>query len=87
MVRDRAVEALSASGRGFEVTASWGAAAIPAEAADSAEALRLADVRMYAQKEARRAAPDLELGSILDREAIEEDQQHRGDLGPAGGVR
>jgi len=48
--------ALTASGRGYEITAAWGAATIPAEASDASEALRLADVRMYAQKESRRVA-------------------------------
>jgi diguanylate cyclase (GGDEF)-like protein len=50
-----ASEALSESGRQFGVDASLGAAAIPTEAVDPAEALHLADVRMYAQKELRRA--------------------------------
>jgi diguanylate cyclase (GGDEF)-like protein len=51
-----AAEALSENGTGFEIGASWGLAAIPEEASDPSEALRLADVRMYAQKESRRAA-------------------------------
>ena len=51
-----AAEALSESDRGVEVTSSWGAAAIPAEAGDPSAALQLADVRMYAQKESRRTA-------------------------------
>ena len=45
-------------GTGFEVGASWGAAAIPREASDPSEALRLADVRMYAQKESRGVTRD-----------------------------
>jgi two-component system cell cycle response regulator len=49
-----AAEALSENGKGFEIGASWGLAAIPEEAAEPSEALRLADVRMYAQKESRR---------------------------------
>ena len=53
-----AAKALTASGRGFDVTASWGAATIPDEASEPAEALQLADVRMYAQKESRRVAHD-----------------------------
>jgi two-component system, cell cycle response regulator len=53
-----ATRALTASGRGFDVTASWGAATIPGEASEPAEALQLADVRMYAQKESRRVAHD-----------------------------
>jgi diguanylate cyclase (GGDEF)-like protein len=51
-----AAEALTAHDRGVDVSASWGAARIPDEAADPSAALQLADVRMYAQKESRRAA-------------------------------
>jgi diguanylate cyclase (GGDEF)-like protein len=57
-VADDAGKALSESGKGFEVSASLGAAIVPDEAADPSEALRLADVRMYAQKESRRAADE-----------------------------
>jgi two-component system cell cycle response regulator len=64
-VTKRAAEALTASGRGFELNASWGAVAIPAEADTPAEAMQLADVRMYAQKESRRLAHD-------DQIAVEE---------------
>ncbi len=53
-------EALTAKGKGFAVSAAWGIARIPSEAADPAEALRLADVRMYAQKESRRMAEPTE---------------------------
>jgi diguanylate cyclase (GGDEF)-like protein len=53
-----AAKALDARGKGYDVSASWGAAIIPREAATPSEALRLADVRMYAQKESRRLAPD-----------------------------
>ncbi len=57
-----ATEALTMSDRGVEVGSSWGAATIPAEAGDPSAALQLADVRMYAQKESRRAAhPGVEL--------------------------
>ena len=51
-----AAKALTASGRGYDVTASWGAAAIPREVGSPSQALQLADVRMYAQKESRRVA-------------------------------
>ena len=51
----------------FDVTAAWGAAEIPAEAEDPMAAMQLADVRMYAQKEARRTAHDdgLNIGEKL----------------------
>lgn len=51
-----AAKALSAKGEGFDVTAAWGRAMIPKEASTTSEALGLADVRMYAQKESRRLA-------------------------------
>jgi two-component system, cell cycle response regulator len=51
-----AAEALTASEKGVEVSASWGGAEIPREAEDPAGALQLADVRMYAQKESRRVS-------------------------------
>ena len=44
------------SERGVEVSSSWGAVTIPREADTPSEALQLADVRMYAQKESRRDA-------------------------------
>ena len=52
----RAARALTASDRGIEVSSSWGAVAIPREAATPSDALQLADLRMYAQKESRRIA-------------------------------
>lgn len=55
-VKKRAAEALTASDRGVEVSSSWGAVTIPAEAASPSEAMQLADLRMYAQKESRRAS-------------------------------
>jgi diguanylate cyclase (GGDEF)-like protein len=46
--------ALSERGEGFAISASQGRAAIPAEAATAAEALRLADQRMYQDKRSSR---------------------------------
>jgi two-component system cell cycle response regulator len=51
-----AASALSASGPAFDVSSSWGAVEIPAEENEPRAALQLADVRMYAQKESRRAS-------------------------------
>ena len=65
----RAAEALTARGGGFDVSASWGTASIPEEADSPTEAMRLADVRMYAQKESRRLAGPLR---GFDREALEQ---------------
>jgi diguanylate cyclase (GGDEF)-like protein len=55
-VTKHATEALTSRERGVEIDASWGAVEIPAEAEGPAEAMQLADVRMYAQKESRRLA-------------------------------
>ena len=68
-IAKRAAEALTAHGPGYELSASWGIARIPAEAAEPAGAMQLADVRMYAQKESRRLAAPL---SLPDREALEQ---------------
>ena len=65
----RAAEALTARGKGFELSASWGMASVPEEADSAGEAMQLADVRMYAQKESRRLAGPLK---PLDREALEQ---------------
>lgn len=53
-----AARALTTSEKGIEVSSSWGGALVPEEAGSSSEALQLADVRMYAQKESRRVASD-----------------------------
>ncbi len=78
-------EALTASGRGYALSAAWGAVGIPREADTPTEAMQLADVRMYAQKESRRLAPDdaikidggdvsVRLTGPRDSEALEQNQ-------------
>ncbi len=84
-VMKRAAEALSASGKGFDVSAAWGAVSIPREADTPSEAMQLADVRMYAQKESRRLSHDdgieiegadvaVRLAGAHDGEALEQGQ-------------
>jgi diguanylate cyclase (GGDEF)-like protein len=68
-VARRAAEALTARGKSYDLSASWGLALVPDEAKTPETALQLADVRMYAQKESRRLAGPL---SIADREALEQ---------------
>lgn len=53
-----AARALTATGPGFEVSSSWGVVRLPDEESEVSAALRLADARMYAQKESRRLAHD-----------------------------
>jgi two-component system cell cycle response regulator len=55
----RTAEALTESGPGYEIAASWGGARVPEEADTPSAALQLADVRMYAQKESRRVTRDV----------------------------
>ena len=57
MIREVA-KAFTATGPGFEVSSSWGAVTVPEEEGEPSTALRLADARMYAQKESRRLAND-----------------------------
>jgi diguanylate cyclase (GGDEF)-like protein len=83
-ITKRAAEALTASGRGFELSAAWGGVSIPDEADTPSAAMQLADVRMYAQKESRRVAHDafeieggdvsVRLGVPRDGEALEQGQ-------------
>jgi two-component system cell cycle response regulator len=63
----RARAALAEHGRGFDVTASFGAVRIPAEAATTAEALQLADQRLYRQKSARAGSPRTQTRDVLMR--------------------
>ncbi|MBV8220835.1 MAG: diguanylate cyclase [Solirubrobacterales bacterium] len=68
-----ALAALSAEGEGFAVTASYGMVAIPSEADTPTLALRLADDRMYAQKEVRTGSAghqthDVLLGLLRERQ-------------------
>jgi two-component system cell cycle response regulator len=50
-----AAEALSEIGTGFSIGASYGIVTIPSEASDVSAALHIADTRMYAKKNRRRA--------------------------------
>ena len=52
-VATSAQSALSEQGEGFVVTSTYGCAGIPADAPDAANALRIADSRLYAHKDSR----------------------------------
>jgi diguanylate cyclase (GGDEF)-like protein len=66
-----ATEALTEHGDGFSVTASYGAVAIPDEAAVAGDALRIADQRMYAQKHSGRASAGRQSTDVLLRALAE----------------
>ena len=60
-----ACEALSDSGSGFSVRPSFGAVALGREASNSAEALHIADQRMYAHKQGRPGSVTREARAVL----------------------
>jgi diguanylate cyclase (GGDEF)-like protein len=88
-----AAAALSERGEGFEIGCSYGAIALPAEAADVADALRIADQRMYAQKNAGRASASRQSKDVLLSALAERNPDLRahlsgvGDLAEATAVR
>ena len=62
-----AASALTDHGEGFTVTCSYGAIVLPREAVDATEALRIADQRMYAQKNAGRTSATRQSKAVLVR--------------------
>jgi diguanylate cyclase (GGDEF)-like protein len=72
---DGAALALSEQGEGFWIGASYGSITRPGEAADAAEALRIADQRMYASKHAgrmsaSRQSKDVLLSALTERDPV-----------------
>jgi diguanylate cyclase (GGDEF)-like protein len=68
-----AARSLSEHGEGFDVSCSHGAILLPIEACDAAEALRLADQRMYANKHAGRVSAGRQTADVLVRALAERD--------------
>lgn len=60
-----AVDALSEEGEGFRITAAAGHVVLPTDALDAVEALRLADHRMYTNKNSGRATSGEQSMSVL----------------------
>jgi two-component system, cell cycle response regulator len=60
-----AATALSERGEGFEIGCSYGSIELPAEASEVADALRIADQRMYAQKNAGRTSASRQSKDVL----------------------
>ncbi|MFL5832867.1 MAG: HD domain-containing phosphohydrolase [Solirubrobacterales bacterium] len=63
----RAEEALSESGSGFSIGASWGKVLIPVEVVNASDALRIADRRMYSQKGRRADSASSQTRGVLLR--------------------
>ena len=76
-----AATALSEHGEGFEIGCSYGAIELPLEAANVAEALRIADQRMYAQKNAGRTSASRQSKDVLLRALAERNPDLRSHLG------
>ena len=72
-----AVTALSEHGEGFDVTASYGIVQIHTEAASSEAALQLADERMYAHKDSRRATSRRQARDVLVQVLAEREPELR----------
>jgi two-component system, cell cycle response regulator len=68
-----AAAALSEQGDGFSITSSYGAIAMPVEASDPVEALRIADQRLYASKHAGLTSPGRQSKDVLLRALAERD--------------
>lgn len=69
---DRACEALSEHGEGFDVSTSFGAVLLPADATDSGHALQTADERLYAQKYSRRGESERTMAALLEALMVRE---------------
>ncbi|HET6506311.1 MAG TPA: diguanylate cyclase [Baekduia sp.] len=75
-----AAAALSERGEGFAIGASYGFVVAPVETDDPAEALRLADQRMYAQKHGGRPSAGSQSHDVLMRALAERDPELRTHL-------
>jgi diguanylate cyclase (GGDEF)-like protein len=75
-----AAEALQEHGEGFRITAAQGSVALPDEAEDVADALRLVDGRMYDEKDGRRASAGRQSRDVLLRALYERDARLQGRL-------
>jgi diguanylate cyclase (GGDEF)-like protein len=77
---DGAALALSEQGEGFWIGCSYGAISLPLEATDAAEALRIADQRMYAQKHAGRMSASKQSKDVLLSALTERDPSLGGHM-------
>jgi len=80
---DRACEALSEHGEGFEIGSSFGAVLLPEEAADASHALQTADERLYAQKYSKRGESERTMAALLEALTVREPdlQERLADVG------
>ena len=69
---DRACEALTERGEGFEIGSSFGAVLLPDEAGNASHALQAADERLYAQKYSRRGESERTMAALLEALTVRE---------------
>jgi two-component system, cell cycle response regulator len=79
-VLQAASKALEEEGEGFKITAASGAIGLPHETGDLSEALRMADARLYANKDSRRASAVRQSKDVLLSVLSERDAELRGHL-------
>ncbi|HET9322814.1 MAG TPA: HD domain-containing phosphohydrolase [Gaiellaceae bacterium] len=72
------LRALRDSGEGFEIGSAYGAAILPDEATDLSEAMRIADTRLYGNKDSRRASAGRQTREVLLSVLNERDAGLRG---------
>ena len=75
-----ALRALKDEGEGFQITSAYGAAILPDEATELPEALRIADTRLYGNKDSRRASAGRQTREVLLRALHERDEAMSGHL-------
>jgi two-component system, cell cycle response regulator len=75
-----ATKALEEEGEGFRITCAYGAILLPEETTELSEALRIADARMYGNKDSRRASAVRQSKDVLLSVLHERDAGLRGHL-------
>ena len=79
-VLNAATKALEEEGEGFRITAASGAISLPEETSELSEALRIADTRLYGNKDSRRASAVRQSKDVLLSVLNERDAELRGHL-------
>jgi two-component system, cell cycle response regulator len=74
------LRALRDEGEGFQIGSAYGAAILPDEATELSEALRIADTRLYGNKDSRRASAGRQTREVLLSVLHERDADLRGHL-------
>jgi diguanylate cyclase (GGDEF)-like protein len=79
-ITSAALRALRDEGDGFQISSAYGAAMLPDEATELSEALRIADTRLYGNKDSRRASAGRQTREVLLSILDERDADLRGHL-------